>query len=341
MSEDVRLWEIADGKKLVEIDGSKLSTAGYKEQDHLEAWLENDIALIDDDLLVIGEQVKTLYGKEIDLLCIDREGCVVIIELKRDKTPREVVAQVLDYASWIKDLTYDDIEEIANKYAQRKSINETFDIRFKEFFEDDLPETINDKHKMLIVASELDEETERIIKYLSETYGVDINFIQFQFFKAREGGKEYMARVFLIDPVDLEQKVGIKAPSKRSSFSLEVGQFQDDKLEKLISESLTRETRLTPRLRKFIEILLSEDRDFHREEVKELLSKAGIGKDVGHAGRLLSGISKFITTKNSSHLRQVIEFSSGGVSGQRKDNYRIKHEYRNLVSDVLNKTKSL
>jgi hypothetical protein len=29
------------------------------------------------------------------------EGRIHVIELKRDRTPREVVAQILDYGSWV------------------------------------------------------------------------------------------------------------------------------------------------------------------------------------------------------------------------------------------------
>ena len=37
----------------------------------------------------------------IDLLAIDADGNLHVLELKRDKTPRDVVAQVLDYGSWV------------------------------------------------------------------------------------------------------------------------------------------------------------------------------------------------------------------------------------------------
>lgn len=39
-------------------------------------------------LLVIGRQVTTNIGSIIDPLGIDREGNTVVIELKRDRTPR-------------------------------------------------------------------------------------------------------------------------------------------------------------------------------------------------------------------------------------------------------------
>ena len=46
-----------------------------------------------------------------------------IIELKRDRTPRDVVAQALDYASWVRGLHYEDIvvrvQELTGVYADR------------------------------------------------------------------------------------------------------------------------------------------------------------------------------------------------------------------------------
>lgn len=44
----------------------------------------------------------------------------------------------------------------------------------------ELPEVLNEQHKMLIVASEIDDSSERIINYLSDTYGVSINAVTFQ-----------------------------------------------------------------------------------------------------------------------------------------------------------------
>jgi RecB family endonuclease NucS len=94
MPEDIRIWEIVDGDKLKEIKKDKLNL-----EERLEKWLEKDISIISDDLFVIGRQVGTDFGGAIDLLCLDHNGDVVIVELKRDKTSREITAQALDYAS--------------------------------------------------------------------------------------------------------------------------------------------------------------------------------------------------------------------------------------------------
>jgi RecB family endonuclease NucS len=62
----------------------------------LEKVLEQDIGILGLDVMLIGRQLTTAFGKRVDLLAITAEGDLVVIELKRDRTPREIVAQVLD-----------------------------------------------------------------------------------------------------------------------------------------------------------------------------------------------------------------------------------------------------
>ena len=48
-----------------------------------------------------GVRYRTGAG-EIDILCVDRQGNLVVIELKRHKAPDRVVAQVDRYIAWVK-----------------------------------------------------------------------------------------------------------------------------------------------------------------------------------------------------------------------------------------------
>src|ERR1035441_1121079 len=178
MTEEVRIWQVEQSDTLTEVRASTLDAEA-----RIEKRLVADISVLSPHLLVIGKQVETAYGKFIDLLCIDGSGNLVIVELKRDKTPREVTAQALGYASWVKDLSAEEIEKIAADYFKGES-----DLRkaFKKKFNCELPDVINEHHSMRVVASEIDDSTERIIRYLSETYGVDINAARFQFYQAQD-----------------------------------------------------------------------------------------------------------------------------------------------------------
>ena len=206
MTEDVRIWEILDGNCLTEMRKNRLDLEA-----RLEKWLERDISILSGDLLVIGRQIETDFGGVIDLLCIDYNGDLVVVELKRDKTPREVTAQTLDYASWVVDLSNDKITDIANDYLGEKGPLEDC---FRTKFGSVLPDIINEHHSMIIVASEVDDRSERIIRYLSESYGVGINAVTFQYFRSGDG-KELIARVFLIDPPQVEYNTQTKTTSKR------------------------------------------------------------------------------------------------------------------------------
>ena len=208
MAEEIRIWQLENGEKLTEINRSKLDFEA-----RLEDWLHEDISILSAELLIIGRQVETDYGKYIDLLCINSNGDLVIVELKKDKTPREVTAQVLDYASWVKYLSHERILNLSNLYFAKKNIN--LEEAFQKKFGIELPEVLNESHGMLIVASEIDESTERIIKYLSDSYGVNINVAQFQYFK-NEKRQEFLARIFLIEQSEVEQKAQTKGAKKRA-----------------------------------------------------------------------------------------------------------------------------
>lgn len=85
-------------------------------ESRLEEWIVGDINLIAPDLLVIGQQVSTPNGGRVDVLAMNANGDLFVIELKRDRTPREVVSQILDYASWIRTLEPLDLAVFLNLF---------------------------------------------------------------------------------------------------------------------------------------------------------------------------------------------------------------------------------
>ena len=198
--------------------GAKLEPVGYSRMDsesRLETVLADDVAVVDPDLLLVGRQVPTAFGKFIDLLALDSEGRVGVLELKRDRTPRDVVAQLLDYGSWVRELEDDDIASIfeaflAKYYPEHKSTS--LDEAFRDRFGSDLPDVLNETHKLVLVASELDESSERIITYLADEYGVAINAVFFRVF--RDGDREYLSRAWLSDPGQVEARVEAKREKK-------------------------------------------------------------------------------------------------------------------------------
>ena len=205
MPSEMKLWRIeGDTPKPVSQDKLDLES-------RLEDWIRDDIGLVNDDLLVIGQQVPTEHTGEIDLLAIDSDANLVILELKRDRTPRDIVAQILDYASYVQNLGLSEIQEIAAgaDFLRGKDLEEAF----REKFGFDLPEFVNQAHRMYIVASALDSATERIVEYLSETHGVDINVATFAYFNV--GDQEMVGRSMLLEEGAVQSRAVTRGGSKR------------------------------------------------------------------------------------------------------------------------------
>ena len=201
----MELWKI-EGEKLTQIDKATLDL-----EKHLENWIEKDITLIGIDALIIGRQVHTEYGGFIDLLAIDGDGDLIIIELKRKKTPRDIVSQCLDYGTWVHALEFEEIAEIYQSYKQKNLSEE-----FAEYFGNPIPENINSTYQIVIVAESVDESTERVVQHLNEFYKVNINVVFFNVFIS--DGHKIIGRSWLKDPVDVEEKSSAGKKSKWTGY---------------------------------------------------------------------------------------------------------------------------
>ena len=220
--QEIKLWNI-DNDKVIQVKQSRLDY-----ENRLEKWLIEDISILSTDLAVLGSQVLTSFGKKIDILAINSIGELIIIELKRDMTYREVISQTLDYATWVKDLDYDDLNNILNKF--RTTGYTDIGEYFTSVFDKDSEEIdFNTDHKMLIVGSKIDDSTIRIIDYLSsEPYSVNINAVNFNYFKDNDG-KEFLAQSFIKPEGKITEES--KSKKRKRAKSIITVLFENEKLQ--------------------------------------------------------------------------------------------------------------
>ncbi len=148
----------------------------------IETFLENNIGILEKDLMVIGRQVETNEGKLVDLMALDKDANVVIIELKRDQTPREVIAQIIDYGVWAEDLKYDDLHAI----AKRKHLPEHHRLsdKFEEWTDEIDPEW-NQTQKLYVIGQKIDDSTKKKAEFLRRN-GIEL-FCTELYFKEKDG----------------------------------------------------------------------------------------------------------------------------------------------------------
>jgi hypothetical protein len=164
--------------------------------------------IISDQWMIIGRQEETGFGGRIDLLAVAPDGALILIELKRERTPREVVAQAIDYAVWLERLDAEDIADIYSRYAPGHNLAHDFRSRFGSNLDE---ATLNQTHQIVIVASTLDNSSERIVSYLSQR-GISINVLCFQLFAL--GNEQLLSRAWLIDPVESQLSSNVSSTKK-------------------------------------------------------------------------------------------------------------------------------
>jgi len=178
------LWKV--GANPTPVERSQMPS-----EKELEQMLVANLRMLSPDWMLIGNQISTGTGF-IDVLAVARDGTVVVVELKRDKASRDVVSQTLDYVSWISGLQAETIGDIFSAKQQGE-----LGTKFSEYFGTDLDdEMLNAQQQAVIVASQPDSTTERIVKYLV-TMGVPINLNTFEVFI--DGSQRYLSPNWVVD----------------------------------------------------------------------------------------------------------------------------------------------
>ena len=201
-------------------------------EEHMETWIENSPwALIQDELVLWIDRQSSAQGEEgtifPDLLGVDSEGNLVIVEFKRDRTPRDVVAQLLEYAAWANELPPEQIHEIADAYFENRDEfrGKTFSNAFREAF--DMPETdglppLNQKLRLFVVAKEIHQRVADVCRFLRTSYKMDVSCIAVSKFQTESGD----------EIVSTETKVGdeeIVTRQKRRQQTSQTSQWSGDK----------------------------------------------------------------------------------------------------------------
>lgn len=187
-----------------------LKETSMASEQQLEDMIVARPGILSDDWMLIGRQEITGMGGRIDLLALAPDASMVLIELKRNQTPREVVAQAIDYASWVENLKPERIAPIYARFSGGRNLKDDFRARFHHELDE---EALNETHQIVVVASSLDASTERIVQYLNDR-DISINVLYFQVFQS--GTDQLLSRAWLIDPVESQVSAAATKPDRAS-----------------------------------------------------------------------------------------------------------------------------
>jgi len=204
--------------KILVIEGDKvtpLDKAKFTEEAKLQDYLEKYPSLIPLEEVVEGASGILCIGREVgaglgavDLLFIDKDGLLTIVETKLVKNPgirREVIGQIIEYASYISQWTADKVYEIANEHLKSNLGEIMENISGSDFSAEDLRSNIeqnlkNGKIRLIIVVDELVEPLRATVTFLNSYSKFDILLLQVSSFEGEAGEKVLAPSLFGYKP---------------------------------------------------------------------------------------------------------------------------------------------
>ena len=202
----------------------------------LEDWIESTPSALFgyEEVYIIGRQVTTNLNKAIDLLGLDENGNTVIVELKRGKTPRETVAQILEYVSFVEDLTYKQLEEIAIHYTGDEGLNlmESHKESFK--LPDDRAVAFNKAQRLVIIGQDISKEVEQTSLFLNKR-GLELYCIAFKYFKSGTGERVVTSDFVVKKDKSIGGDTGTKPKINKEKFLDNVDGYIKDFFKELLT----------------------------------------------------------------------------------------------------------
>ncbi|MHB9149794.1 MAG: endonuclease NucS domain-containing protein [Thermoleophilia bacterium] len=326
MGTEIRTWQIVEGK--LQHISTNLKNEGRTEPYDLEPWIQSNPDILGPDIVIIGRQTTSRSGP-IDLLGIDKTGNVVIVELKRDKLPREALAQAIDYASDAADWTVERLGEICAAYSG-KTLEETLAESFPDLDVETLK--INETQRIVLVGFSIESSLERMIQWLSDHFSVNINAVVLSYLKTASGD-ELLSKTSIISE-ELEQERVQKQKKFLIPMSDEPGEYEPEALTRLLRDYLARDQITNRRIRAVLLPALLSRHTVTREQLKQELIKYEPTLDASKAGYSLTPLSMQLGLKRNDFLRQVVAYEYPNYAWE-KDNFSLREKYEELVREVL------
>lgn len=326
MGTEIKAWQIIDGK-LTSIDTS-LKNEGRTEPYDLEPWLASNPEIIGTDIMIIGRQVMTKSGP-IDLLGIDSSGNTVVIEIKRSELPRETLAQAVDYAASIAEWTPEKLAEVCLDKTG-KTFDDVFDDAFPEINLESI--NLNSTQRIILVGFSIETALERMIEWLSDSYGVSINAIVLSYVKTNDEAELLMKTSIISEEMEQER---IKAKAFIIPKSDEPGSHEDPILKRMLLDYLSRDRKTNKRMRDVIFPALLNTDILSRDELKNAFKELEPNCDESKVGYYISSLSSQLSMKKNDFLRQVISYKYHPHRPWEKDEFQIRPEYKDRVKEIL------
>ncbi|MFB6088414.1 MAG: endonuclease NucS domain-containing protein [Candidatus Aenigmatarchaeota archaeon] len=217
--------------QLKELQVRNFSDLNILERKDIEEWVVKEPRILGEDLLIITTEYDN-YEKirnRLDVLALDKNGKLVVIELKRDKADKTTDLQAIKYASYVATLTAEDLQKEYGKFQIENSNNELSPEEVGEIFKNFLSNTdlevniddngwaefeLDNKPRIILAAGDFGKEITAPVVWLRDEYGIDITCIELNPLK-HEG--EILLNSRILIPIPETEEYMAKRREKKES----------------------------------------------------------------------------------------------------------------------------
>jgi len=207
---------------IIDNDGSvervkrqKLEDLELKERTDLQEWIIKDHRILgeDEELLIVTSEYSGFENTldRLDILALDPKGCLVVIELKRDKADKYTDLQAIKYASYCSTLTAREIQEEYREFKMKRGEGELSADEIGKYFANFLEDgqitfseegwaefDLDNRPRIILAAGGFGLEVTSPVMWLSQEFDVNISCVRLSAYE-RDG--EYLIHGNKIIPV--------------------------------------------------------------------------------------------------------------------------------------------
>lgn len=180
------LYEIDTTKVVMTaVHPNDFASQNIQERKDLQPLLRDHIAVIDPNIMLLTEEFGNFQGasRRVDLLALDKEGNLVVIELKRVDDGSHMELQAIRYAAMVSALDMDAVADIYAGYLKKTEKDEsTARQKISEFLG---PEAqISNTPRIVLIAPGFSREITTAVLWLN-TVGLDIRCLKVELYNLK------------------------------------------------------------------------------------------------------------------------------------------------------------
>jgi hypothetical protein len=180
-------------KRLTAVQSTDFSSLGIRERKDLETWVVYHPEVLGEPLLIITSEFDRFdrSGRRLDLLALNKEGVLVVVELKLDLSRSFADQQAIRYAAFCSTMTMEQL--IRAMVSYHECTEEESRERVQVFLEVDALPELGNKPRIILAGGSLDdEELTRTVLWL-RSFGLDITCLELTPYSLPNNGELILA----------------------------------------------------------------------------------------------------------------------------------------------------